>query len=169
MAQNGLPRHGVAQNPLPGARARWLKPLLIVSLGVNLAVIGLVLGAYVGGNFPGGGSFAGPRGLRPYIQAMPEDDRAELRQRFEASKKARRRAQAEMNRAWKDVETALLAVPFDADALARAFRNQTESLIGLAKTGQGALLVQITAMSDADRAAYARQLAETPKRRKPKR
>lgn len=135
----------------------WLRALLIVSLALNLAFIGLAVGAAMR---PGG-----PDGRRPQasigaalFRAMPPEDRAALRDQMRQMREADR-GEARSAEAAAIVE-ALTRTPFIADELAAVARSQMTRHTDWFTAAQDAWLARIEAMSPADRAAYAQRLGE---------
>ncbi|MFS4582531.1 periplasmic heavy metal sensor [Phaeobacter sp. C3_T13_0] len=149
-------------------RRRWVRWLLIASLGLNLAVIGIVVGA--------AWRFSDHKkgfGMPPPIGAMlfrdlDADTRHSLRSEAEAghgSYRGRRRAEGVM------VVDLLRATPFDEAALSEMLDTLAERRHGFQQSVQTAWLGHIGAMSAEERAEYAERLEQRiqhPKRRKPR-
>jgi len=142
----------------------WLRIVLAVSLGLNLAVIGLVAGIIVrfdGGPPPGrGAEFA-----LPYMRALaPEDRRAIIRSvRREQGRPMLRGAERQAR--YADVIEALRAQPFDRAALDAVVTEQARGAVALQSAAQAAWLDRVSAMDDAARARYADRVAEQAARR----
>lgn len=134
----------------------WLRIVLGVSLALNLAVVGLGLGAAI--------RFGGPDRARPPLplgamlyRELPREDRRALRDDrlgTRPERAERRRAEA------VELDAALRAVPFDparvGDFLAAQSRQRNE----LEQALRAAWLARVSKMSDSARAAYADRLAE---------
>ena len=146
---------------------RWIKIALAVSLALNLAVIGLVSGAVLGGGGPRDGR-SGPAlqalGLGPFAQALPREDRAELRARIEGTGLQLREERRAIGRSLRSVEDALRADPFDRAAVEQAFARSRGLVISLQETGHTALLDQIESMTTTERADLADALQEAMRR-----
>lgn len=147
---------------------RWVKVALAVSLALNLAVIGLVSGAFLGA---GGARDDGPGapalralGLGPFAQALSREDRAELRGRIERTGMELREERREIGRSLRAVEEALRAEPFDRATVEAAFARSRGFVVSLQETGHGALLDQIETMSAAEREDLADGLARAMRR-----
>ena len=152
------------------ALPRGFKILLGVSLAVNLAVAGLMAGAFVR-KTPGGpmGGKAQVNYARPYIQALPHDQRREV---FEALRPAKRRADRVERRAhYADVVTILRADAFDRAAVEVVLAKQSASTLDAQSAGQAQWLNIIEKMNIEERRAYADGIEDALKRgpkRKPK-
>jgi len=132
----------------------WIRVLLIVSLGLNLLVVGLVGGAML--RF-------GPDGMRPPLRSvgaamyreLPRKDRRALwagSSHAHGDRHARRKADA------LAVSAAIRATPFDAAALAAVLDEQAERRLGFRQSMQSAWLARVAGMSGAERQAYADRL-----------
>lgn len=110
----------------PPAKRRWVKPLLVVSLALNLLFVGLVAGAFWRHGF---GAWGGPKGkifaaaIEQLITELPaekrkkaEDVLARLRSELQPRAQERRKARA---RAIK----ALTADPFNEENFRDALAN----------------------------------------------
>lgn len=139
----------------------WLRVLLGVSLALNLAVAGLVVGAMI--------RFGGPGGMRPPMplgamlyHELPRDDRRALREEIHGARAHR----AERRRAdFRELDAALRAVPFDRARVADVLAAQSARHKDLEQEMRAAWLRRVAAMSEAERAAYADRLAEALTRR----
>ncbi len=145
----------------PGRR-RWLAPALVVSLGVNLAVLGFVAGLALHGP-PKDGPRGGPSsdgGLWRYGADLPEPYRDAL---MRALRESRGDWGAERTR-WRGqreaVAAALVAEPFDPAAVAAALGAERALMSALAERGTALLLAQIERMDPEARRAYAAALLD---------
>lgn len=151
----------MTDTPPPQTKRSWLKPLLFVSLALNLMVAGIAVGWGLsdGGRdrdrkFPEARELRGTIG-EPFFRALPEDKRRDLvrdvlgdRDRFRENREAlRARVQAFL--------AALRADPFDPDAVAALLEDQRDVALGRQKLGEELLLKQLSAMSPDERAVYA--------------
>jgi uncharacterized membrane protein len=146
----------------------WVRGLLLLSLALNLAVLGMVAGAY----FRFGGPDSDKRPARTdqiagaYTRALaPEDRRSIWRDMRKQS--AQMPSRAEMRRTHAQVLALLRADPLDTDALASALGRQIEFGHARAELGQMLLVKHLSGMTAADRAAYADRLEDALKKRKP--
>jgi uncharacterized membrane protein len=155
-------------NPPPAAAPgapRWMRILLVVSLALNL----LILGAAAGMILRGG---PGPQAVRdlgfgPFAAALSPEDRAALRQAWVASGggEGRRATRDEMRR----LLDLLRADPFDAAALSAHVARGSERMAGRLQLGMSLIEERILALSPADRLAFAdrleKELGRAPRRR----
>ncbi|ABD56049.1 periplasmic heavy metal sensor [Jannaschia sp. CCS1] len=155
----------MSETEKPRAR-RWVKVALAISLALNLAIVGLIGGAVLGGGGPGDGGVPALRalGLGPFARALSREDRAELRTRIEGTGVELREERREIGRALRAVEGALRADPFDRATVEEAFARSRGMVVSLQETGHTALLDQIETMSAAERQDLANHLARVMRR-----
>lgn len=147
---------------------RWLRLLLIVSLALNLMVVGLVAGmAWTGGGKHGGHH---PSRLEkiggPLTRALSKEDRRAIGREMRSAYQDRagdRGAQHELMQALIDD---LRQVPFDRDAVTRQLAAQRDILQDRVQLGQTLLVDRLADMSEQDRAAYADRLQNALDRRR---
>ncbi|QXT40958.1 periplasmic heavy metal sensor [Gymnodinialimonas ceratoperidinii] len=152
---------------------RWLKILLALSLALNLAVAGMVAGAYLradpAGNRGGNGIALRTLGLGPFAQALSSEDREELSQRVQAAGIEVREERRAVGHALRRIEQALRADPFDRAGAEAALESSRELVIALQASGHAALLDQIDTMDAAERAELADSFARVMRRHGPRR
>ncbi len=146
---------------------RWLGPALVVSLGINLAVLGLVAGLALKGPPP-----AGPRGeigLWRYGAALPEPFRRDLGRELRATRGDWAKPRDGLRAQSAALAAALTAEPYDPAAVAGVLQSERELLAALTRRGADLLLAQIAQMSPEQRAAYAEALTRRggPPHRRP--
>ncbi|MCB1352381.1 MAG: periplasmic heavy metal sensor [Rhodobacteraceae bacterium] len=139
-------------------RRNWLAWALVASLCVNLAVVGLVIGAALHGKPdrpPPGGEWAMARDLpEPYRENMI----AQLRAGRDKWIGPRERIGAQRSA----LADALDAEPFDIDRVRGILEAGRRSLDELAEHGARLLAEQIAEMPPDDRATYAKALRRSP-------
>lgn len=149
-----------AETPDHTAKRRWLMPLLIGSLTVNLMVLGIVLGAFLSDDGPRKRNSEENRAARsvlgePFLRALPNDDRrAVMRDILSAGdtvRDSRRALRAELDA----FLATLRADRFDRAAAAQHLTTQSRVARTRQDLGQRVLLDRLEQMSQADRAAYA--------------
>ena len=143
---------------------RGLKIALAVSLALNLAVAGLVAGAWLSDHGPRRDM---PRDLSfgPFTEALSPQDRRALRREFLSRapefRAARQEALAEFDR----LLAALRAEPFDPAALTSALAAiQTRNSDRL-ELGRSLIETRLLTMEEADRRAFADRLDAALRRR----
>lgn len=158
-AGSPLPPPGEGRN---GRRGRWLRLALVVSLALNLAVAGIVGGALLGrtSEAPREAQLSRELGLGPFLGALDDHDRAELRAAAKARRGELRSGRAEWKQAFEESLQVLRSEPFDADRL-RALVERQAQLAGAARgIGQDLLIAQLARMDQAERAAFADRIEQ---------
>ena len=139
----------------PPRSGRGLRIAFAVSLALNLAVAGLVAGAFLRDGPPHGGR---DFGMGPLSEALSRDDRRAMRAAFLDRYPGLRADRGAMREDVQVLLGTLRADPFDPmaldDALAAIARRNGELLA----TGQELLAARIKAMDPDDRAAFADRL-----------
>lgn len=147
---------------------RGLRIALAVSVALNLAVVGMVAGAFFhndGG--PGARGSVRDLGFGPYTEALNREERAALRQAFLANAPDLRATRDAVRTDMKDVLAALRAEPFDAGKLTSALKAQSNRLARQLETGQQLMSDFFAKMTPTARLDFADRL-EAGLRRKPK-
>lgn len=146
------------ETPLPRSGApRWMRLVLVVSLALNLLVIGAVAGAAITGGGPWRGMEAHGG---PMARALTPEDRRILRQRSLEARGDLRDGRRAHRAAMQELVTLLRATPFDAEAVEAQMRVVRVMLGERMAQGQSLLLDRLSDMTPAERAAYADRLAE---------
>lgn len=136
----------------------WTKILLVVSLGMNLLVVGMVIGSAFGHRKDDRPDLFFGGGMRPYVASLPDSQRAHVRDRLMHSREAVREARQELRQSAEGVRDAITAEPFDAGALNAAFAAQRSVYDGIAARGHHALVEILAGMTDAERAQFIAKL-----------
>lgn len=103
--------------------SRWLKPLLIASLALNLIVIGGAAGAFFKHRHGGGHA----RGLTGFVKKLPAGRQPELMALVKAEREKIKPIREEIRANWDETNTALAAEPFDKDRLKAAMAKLIEA------------------------------------------
>ena len=144
---------------------RTWRIVLVLSLGLNLLVIGFVVGLAL----TGPERKSGPRGLDlgpgPLAQALSPQERRAVLLDLRASGGFQR---GQMREYMQDLLNALRATPFDPDVLSEVMTAQRQKLNQMQDAAQSALFAQINAMSPERRAAFADAVAADMSRGKPR-
>jgi uncharacterized membrane protein len=141
----------------------WMKYLLIVSLGLNLVIAGLMVGAKMGGHDgPRGGhpKYAGGTGMHVLMKSLPDSKRGEVRKYFHEKRDKMRVNGNAMRNSLTAISTAIGAQPFDADALTEAFAEQRTHITVVAEDAQKSFVAIIAGMTDSERAEYVANMKE---------
>ena len=148
-------------------KRRWLIPSLVVSLALNLLVVGVVLGALVsGGGKHRGDRDAGPaRGFigEPFLRALPQEDRRALARNFRDNPGSIQETRQALAERVEGFLGALRAEPFDLDVAAGYLSEQRALIVDRQKLGERLLLERFAAMSAEERSAYADRLEKSLK------
>ncbi len=153
----------MTDTPPPGtprgrsASGRGLRIALAISVALNLAIVGIVGGAWLK---LGGGPRVPVRelGFGPFTEALTRDQRAELRRTFLRQGPALRDLRRDMREDADDILSALRAIPFAPEVFAARLGRMNERLAGRTQEGEGVLVHVVTTMSPVDRAAFADRL-----------
>lgn len=154
-----------------GKKFNWGRTVLIVSLGLNLAVAGIVAGTVL--RFGGkdyrthdrthGGEFAAP-----YIRALSQEDRRALRRELHNSQDSRQASRAVRKQLYAKVSEALRAEPFERTRIEALLAQQQDAVTSRIAVAQGVWLNHVSEMTPEKRTAYADSLDNTLSRGFPK-
>jgi uncharacterized membrane protein len=139
------------------AGSRWLKWALVASLGLNLAVLGVIGGAILKGPPPG--PMPGIA-LWHYAHALPDPYRRDLGRALRESRRDWIGPREALRNQRPALAAALTAEPFDPAAVEAVLAQETRLTDELAARGTRLLLAQIQRMTPEERAAYAAALTE---------
>jgi len=138
----------------------WIKYALVASLGVNVLVVGLMVGAVLrdgsGRGRPDRAAIS--LGLRPYYRALDKAERRDLRQTIKDNPSEFRAKRGKFAKHLKNLSIALKAEPFDLQAVANVLAAQADVVSVNIAFGQKILLERIVAMSPQQRALFAERL-----------
>jgi uncharacterized membrane protein len=123
---------------ISGSGARWLVGGAVVSLCINLFLIGLMAGHWIygppfGPHGPGGPGGPGKPGMEAMINGLPQDVRPVFKQEFSAAKPQFDAARDQVRAARDKVEKAAQADPFDPAAFDQAFDELQTAMDGIQK------------------------------------
>lgn len=155
----------------PQRTGRWKTVVLIISLALNLAVAGLVIGAVVN---RAKYDRDAPRisgevdGYGPVVAALAPEDRDELRDRLRGEGHRFRDNRREVRESFRQVLAALKADPFDRERVEDLMRAQQERLGDQVRLLNSALLDQVSQMNADERRAMADRLEHLLRRGPPR-
>jgi uncharacterized membrane protein len=151
----------------PGNSGRGLRIALAVSVALNLAVVGVVVGALVKHDGPAGRMEGRDLGFGAFTEALNPDQRATLRRGFIAKMPDLRAARQEMRADQKTLLASLRAEPFDPAALSAVLTSQSQRAAGQLAVGQGLLRDLLLSMDAEARHGFADRLEERLKKGRP--
>lgn len=150
----------MSTDPVPTLQATrlWVRILLAVSLGLNLLVIGAVAGIAIrGGPFP---HAEAPRHVAdatigPLTRALTKEDRRAIGRAVRESGQLGGWTRRTHRQSMERMLMLLQATPFDDGAFRAELEGTITGLQGRMASASQALVVRLTEMSEADRAAFA--------------
>ena len=148
-----------------GSVPRPWRYIVVISLAVNLAVLGVVVGSAFDRHGPGRGpKMGGP--VAPLVMALPEESRDALRSAFRAARPPRGERDDRGRASFEALLSAIRAEPFAPEAVIAALNEQRQA--GDARLGrlEAALAEELARLSSTERADYAERLSESIRRRR---
>lgn len=154
--------HLMADPAIAPRPSRLWRIILAVSLAINLAIAGLVIGFVLRDERAGP-----PRGfdatLGPIGSALSREDRRSVLRDIRQSAGSQRRG---FDQDLDAIVAAVTARPFDPDALNAALAQGNARRDALLDAARTALVSRVSEMSEEDRAAFAERIVENRKIRK---
>lgn len=148
------------------ATARGLRIALIVSLALNLLVVGAVGGAMLSGDR---WHHRGPPRMQamggPLTRALDPGDRRALAREMHAAHRDRGWSHERMREELAGLAADLRATPFDPGAVGARLARMQQRFQERIDRGQALLVARLAEMDDAERAAYADRLESELQRR----
>lgn len=144
--------------------SRWVKGLLVVSLGVNLMIAGTAVGIYM--------RTAPPRERSPDAVAflsfaLPTEHRNALREQLISRRGELQANRAEIAGMRDEMIRALQAEPFDIAEVETILQRQRDRFLSLGELAHNALLERIATLTPEERAIYVESLKKGDRRRRP--
>ncbi|MBR2655484.1 MAG: periplasmic heavy metal sensor [Loktanella sp.] len=146
--------------------SRLWRIVLVVSLALNLAVVGVVGGALVSGRFKDGPPSRIDFGLGPVARAMSPDDRREIGRALRQDRSLRSH---DFSGQMAAMTAALRADPYQPAALEALLEDHATRLSQVQSRARLAVLDRIAAMSLDDRNSFADRLDAELQRERPAR
>ncbi len=145
-------------------KRNWMKYLLVVSLGLNLAVAGVMIGARFSDHGSHKSTKMGGFGIRGFVHSLPADKRSEVREHFRQSRSKMRSNGDAIRQSMNDIRDVISAQPFDAAALGAAFTQQRTQVRAVSVNAQKIFVKVITEMTDAERAEFVENMKQNQRR-----
>jgi uncharacterized membrane protein len=141
--------------------ARWVKVALILSLGLNLLILGIVGGAWLSPDGPRGDRIdraARDMGATPFIRALEPEDRRALFQAIRREEEPLRQNREELRLRFEALLASVRADPFDPWAVESLLQLQRSAATERQMIGERLLVEQLTTMTPEARDAFADRL-----------
>lgn len=139
---------------------RWVRILLILSLGLNLLILGSVVGLVARGG-PDGRMPPPARDITaPYTRSFSPEDRKSLRKFLRDEYRGKTTRRSDIFQEYRQAIDLLRADPLDGERLEALLGEQVKRATSRLDAGQRALAQHLKAMSFEDRISYASRLEE---------
>lgn len=156
------------ENVTSRPRRSWVKPLLFVSLALNLVVIGAFVGRALAPDRPRwGDGVAGPvRGVigAPFAHALDPGNRGTLHDKLTGKRSHLQASRGRLRDLLDELLVTLRAEPFQPDEVRRILQEQRGVAEERQLLGETLLLERLEAMTPEERSAYADRLEGSLKR-----
>lgn len=144
--------------------SRWVKGLLVVSLGVNLLIAGTAIGiAYRSAPPPE----RSPDAVAFLSFALPKEHRNALREQLISRRSELHANRAEIAGMRAEMISALQADPFEISDVETILQRQRDRFLNLGELAHNALLERIASLTPEERAIYVESLKKGDRRRRP--
>ncbi|MBI1219740.1 MAG: periplasmic heavy metal sensor [Rhodobacteraceae bacterium] len=143
----------------------WTRILLVLSLGLNLIIIGSLGGLALSRAIRGPFEPVHDLAFGPFTQALSPDDRHAMLHAFATEAKGFRAERDQMRADFQALVAALKADPYDPSVLDGVMARQKARTDQWLALGQRLLAERLTAMTPAERAAFADRLSDDLSRR----
>jgi uncharacterized membrane protein len=143
----------------PSRDRRLMRIVLVTSLALNLAVVGLAAGwalRHAGDAKPSRLDMAGG----PLTRALSREDRREIGQQMRQAWREADDGRGDLRESYDALVADLRAVPFDPGRVSKRMRQHRERFAVRFELGQDVLVRHLANMSDAERRAYAERLED---------
>jgi uncharacterized membrane protein len=152
---------------VPSRTATWVKVVLVLSLGLNLAVLGVIAGAWLSPDGPRQtriDTAARDLGATPFVRALDPEDRRALFQAMRREAEPLRQNRDELRLRFEALLGALRADPFDPSEVQSLLALQRGAATERQMIGERLLVDQLAAMSPEARDAFADRLEDALRR-----
>jgi uncharacterized membrane protein len=145
--------------------ATWVKVVLALSLGLNLAILGLAAGAAMKKHAREPGGVTREMTFGPLSEAFSREDRRALRKAFQERAPDGRQASQKVRAEFNDLLAALRATTVDPTALAAALTAIHKRHADRLALGRDLIYDRLMAMDATERQAFAKRLEDALSRR----
>lgn len=170
-----LPPVDPPKRPAPEGRARspiWMRVLLVCSLAVNLAIAGIIAGAFYGNGPPASRAMAdgSPRDAAreaffgPLGDVLAKDDRRAIRREVIKNRRDLRDLRNALRGTYTDLLPLLRAETFDRPAFEAVLSTQRDAAGNIHKFAHNLVIDRLEVLTPEDRAAMADRLEGSIKR-----
>lgn len=156
----------VDEDSSPAKPRRLWRIVLVISLALNLAVVGLVAGSVVSGRFGDGPPRSFDLGLGPMSRALAPEERRDIGRNLRQNRVLR---DVDLRGRVDGIVAALKQDPFDEDALRVLLAEQAARMSDVQGKAQDAFVAVVLDMSPERRAIFADQLREELAKDRPNR
>lgn len=146
-------------------RVSWRTIVLVVSLGLNLLILGLIVGAMLGGGPRDRNPALRDAGYGPFARALSREDRRAIASEMKRQEKPFLDNRRALRRDFETFLALLRADTLDATALETTITRQRARVSERQRLASLLLLDRIVAMTPEQRLAYADRLDRLLKRR----
>ena len=156
-----------------GGNPRWVRVALVVSLGANLLIVGMIAGAMI--RHSGEGGAARPArpaaemtlrelGYGPFGRALSRSDQRAIAEALKGRARDLETNRREFRAQMKALVNALRATPYRPEAVRQIIDRQQARLMERQQIGKDLFLEHLEKMTDAERKRYARRLEKVLRR-----
>ncbi len=130
------------QSGAGASAARWLKPALLVSVALNLLIIGVIAGFMIRHYKRSGGHSYRANTMLGFARALPAERRLALRPILDEIRRSLRPLRHQYKQTRRAVRQAVLAAPFESKVYETAVAKRLQALVELRKA-RNTLFVQL--------------------------
>ncbi len=155
----------MTDNPQAPPKRRWLMPLFLVSMALNLLIVGIAAGWMFSAKGPSKGErISGPsRSLigEPFVRALSKEDRESLIKSIRSNQDRLRENRKALKTRFESFLIAVTADPFDADAVRELLGAQRSVAVNRQEIGETLLIERLSSMNLEQRQEYAARLSRS--------
>ena len=145
---------------------KWLIGLLVVSVAVNLALVGFLVGRMSSGFGPPIGMEM-TIGIPRLLRELPDDRRQEILSASSFDRRQLRPALRAVRTAQQDIDKALVVEPFDPTDLEQALERFRETLDETQLQSHRSMIEVVSKLTAEERSLLAKSLRQRPRRSGP--